>query len=83
MYESYITCQITQDSLNGESWWASLIVIADTFADGNLEGKKGRVWIVGELEVHLRAFLHVVLPFTKPLSSFFVCATNPACPFGD
>lgn len=40
--------------------------LAHTFADGNLEGKKGRVWIVWELEVHLCAFLYAVLPFAKP-----------------
>ena len=42
---------------------ASLICVIDTFADDKLEGKKGSIWVVEELEVHLCAFTHVVLPF--------------------
>lgn len=44
---------------------ASLVCVIDTFADDKLEGKKGSVWVVEELEVHLCAFAHVVLPFIK------------------
>lgn len=53
------TCQMES---HGE---ASLIGMADTFADGKLEGRKGSIWVVEELEVHLCAFVHVVLPFIK------------------
>lgn len=52
---------------------ASLVGIADTFADGNLEGKKEKVWIVQELEVHLCAFVYVVLLFTKPSRPLCLC----------
>lgn len=44
---------------------ASLVGIVDTFADGRLDSKKGRIWVVEELEVHPCAFVHVVLPFIK------------------
>lgn len=56
--------------------------IVDTFADGTLDRKKVRIWIVEELEVHLGAFVHV-LPFIKtshPSLSLQPVVSLPAVP---
>lgn len=43
----------------------SLIGIVDTFADGKLESKKGNIWVVEELEMHLYALYMLCFPFMK------------------